>query len=331
MSMNKRPTTPFAGVPEFGGAPYHRQSTRKGQHLMDPLPIAHFGVLVADVETARRRWSNALGASFSPIVRYRSAAWSDLADPTPHRNELRQTVYIGVNPSIEIQEFGTNSTHAASRGEGGHHVAFAPIADNSAIRHELAAFGIGMDGVSDYDGRSIIQFTEARLLNNVATEWIEASPGHLDLKDDGSSVDRLPDGSSTVFDAQTILALDGQRPRSGIVEFGVLVANLDKAVEKWSAVTGYAFDTAAKGERSAISRGIVPAVRLVEASRVPAREGLSFAVVETDGIEATRERLRRAGVPLVSEANAMHDHVDVDPAYLNGFSLRFVAGREQGR
>jgi hypothetical protein len=268
---------------------------------------------------------------FSPTVRYRSAAWSDLADASPHTNDLRQAVYIGANPSIEIQEFGNNGTHAASRGEGGHHVAFAPIADNSAVRRELAKLGIGMDGVSDYDGRSIIQFTDARALNNVATEWIEASPGHLDLKDDGSPVDGLPDGSPTVFDAETILSFEGRRPTSGIVEFGVLVANLDKAIETWSAVTGYTFDAAAKSERSAVSRGIIPALRLVELRHAPAREGLSYAVVETDSMEATLERLRRASVPLVDKSGAMPGHVDVHPGYLNGFSLRFEAGREQGR
>src|SRR6516164_7815683 len=70
---------------------------------MKPLPIAHIGILVADVGTARHHWSNALPESFSPIVRYRAAAWSDLADPTPHANDLRQVVYIGVNPSIDCR------------------------------------------------------------------------------------------------------------------------------------------------------------------------------------------------------------------------------------
>jgi hypothetical protein len=291
---------------------------------MNPLPIAHIGILVADVGTSRRHWSNALGESFSPIVRYRAAAWSDLADPTPHANDLRQAVYIGVNPSIEIQEFGNNGTHAASRGEGAHHIAFAPIADNSALRRELAELGIEMDGASNYDGRSIVQFTDARALNNVATEWVEASPGHHDLKDDGSPVDRLPDGSSTVFDAQTILALNGQRPPSGIVEFGVLVANLDKAISRWSAVTGYTFDTRTNSERSAVSCRAVPAIRLVEASEAPVREGLYYAVVETGNIEATLERLRRSGVPLVNTTSGTRGDAEVDPAYLNGFSLRFV-------
>jgi hypothetical protein len=295
---------------------------------MDRLPIAHIGVLVADVETARRHWVNALGASFSPIVRYRSAAWSGLADPIPHANDLRQTIYIGVNPSIEIQEFADNGSHAASRGEGGHHFSFPPVADNNARRHELAELGLEMDGGSNYNGRWIIHFSDARPLNNVSTEWVEVSPGHLDLKDDGSPVDRLPDGSSTVFDPETILALDGQRPPSGIVEFRVLVADLDKAIEPWSAVTGYTFDASTNGERSVVSRGVVPVVRLVEASELPAREGLYCAVVETDNIEATLERLRRSGVPLVDEARATPGQAEVDPAYLNGFSLRFVGVRK---
>ena len=291
---------------------------------MNPRPIAHIGILVADVEIARRHWTNALGASFSPIVRYRSGAWSGITDPTPHANDLRQTVYIGVNPSIEIQEFAVNGSHAASRGEGGHHFSFPPVADNNAQRRELAELGIGMAGGSNHNGRWIIQFTDPPALNNVSTEWVEASPGHLDLKDDGSPVDRLPDGSSTVFDAKTILALDGHRPPSGIVEFGVLVAKLEAAVQRWSAVTGYAFDIIANGERSAVSRGVVPAVRLVEAGH--SREGLSYAVVKTDSIEATVERLRRAGVPLVDKAGALPGSAYVDPAYLNGFSLRFVSG-----
>ena len=291
---------------------------------MNSLPIAHIGILVADLETARGHWSNVLNESFSPIVRYRSAAWSDLANPSAHANDLRQAVYIGVNPSIEIQEFGNNGTHAVSRGEGGHHIAFAPIVDNSTLRRELAELGIEMDGASNYYGRSIVQFTDARALNNVATEWIEASPGHHDLRDDGSPVDRLPDGSSTVFDAKTILAFNGQRPPSGIREFGVLVTNLDKAIACWSAVTGYTFDTSTNSERSAVSRGAVPAIRLVEASDAPAREGLYYAVVETRNIELTLERLRCSGVPLVNATSGTHGQAEIDPAYLNGFSLRFV-------
>jgi hypothetical protein len=311
-----------ASVSEFGIAGYQRQLFSKGSAQMEPLAIAHIGILVADVETARAHWANALGASFSQIVRYRSAAWSGIADPIPHANDLRQTIYVGVNPSIEIQEFVKNGSHSASRGEGGHHLSFPPIADNNARRGELAKLGIDMAGGANHEGRWIIQFSDPQKLNNVSTEWVEESPGHLDLKDDGSPIDRLPDGSTTIFDGEAMLAFDGHRPPSGIVEFGVLVADLEKAIETWSAVTGYAFETDMDGGRSAVTRGMVPAVRLVEAEGNPTREGLYCAVVETQSIDATIERLRRAKVPFAGEAGSK---VNVDPAYLNGFSLQFVA------
>ena len=289
---------------------------------MEPRPIAHIGVLVADVEPARKHWANALGRPFSPIVRYRSNSWSDFADPAPHANDLRQTIYVGTDPSIEVQEFVNNGTHSASRGEGGHHIGFPPVADNNARRRELADIGVRMDGQVNHDGRWIIQFTDARALNNVATEWVEASPGHLDLKDDGSPVDRLPDGSTTVFDAEAINAVGPERPVSGIVDVGVLVSDLPAAVRIWSAVTGYEFEMLESPESSAVSRGTIPAVRLVEVSVGPVREGLKYAVVETESTEATRARLRRSGVPLSVDV-VVPDEVEIDPVYLNGFSLRF--------
>ncbi|TFE36867.1 hypothetical protein E2553_45360 [Paraburkholderia dipogonis] len=289
---------------------------------MEPLAIAHIGILVADVETARRNWAKALGASFSQIVRYRSTAWSGIADPVPHANDLRQTIYVGVNPSIEIQEFVANGSHSPSRGEGGHHLSFPPVSDNNERRRELATLGIGMAGGANHEGRWIIQFSDPQKLNNVSTEWVEESEGHLDLKDDGSPIDRLPDGSATIFDAETTRTFGAHRPQSDIVEFGVLVADLGKAIETWSAVTGYAFDAAGNGGRSAVTRGMVPAVRLVEAQGNFAREGLYCAVVETKSIDETIERLRSAKVPFVDESGVK---VSVDPAYLNGFSLQFVS------
>jgi catechol 2,3-dioxygenase-like lactoylglutathione lyase family enzyme len=275
---------------------------------MANLPIAHIGILVSDVETARRHWANALGAPFSPVVRYRSAAWSGLADPIPHANDLRQIIYSGVNPSIEIQEFVNNGSHAATRGEGGHHLSFPPVSDNNARRRELADLGVLMAGGANHDGRWIIQFSDPRPLNNVSTEWVEESPGHLDLMDDGSPAKPL---------------FSGERKLSGITEFGVKVANLATAIERWSMVTGYQFELDNDG--TAVTRGVAPAVRLVEAGEQDVREGLFYAVVETPSVEATLERLRRDGVPLMTDLDSRTDHVHVDPAYLNGFSVRFVA------
>jgi hypothetical protein len=113
------------------------------------------------------------------------------------------------------------------------------------------------------------------------------------------------------------------------VEFGVLVSNLEKAIAPWSAVTGYAFETSTNSERSAVSRGAVPAIRLVEASEASAREGLYYAVVETDNIEATLSRLRRAEVPLVHATSGRRGDAEIDPTYLNGFSLHFVGVRDE--
>jgi hypothetical protein len=297
---------------------------------MTPLQITHIGVLVADVEIARQHWSNALGTAFSPVVRYRQGTWRDANDPAPHAGDLRQTIYLGASPSIEIQQFVEDiSTHMASRGEGGHHFAFPRMPDNNARRDELAALGLEMKSGVNHEGRWIIQFTDADALNNVATEWVEASTGHRDVKDDGSPVDRLPDGSTTVFDAATIVSLGGVRPPSDIVEFAVRVANLENAVAKWSAVTGHEFESDGNGEeRSVVSREIVPAIRLVETSDPHAREGLFRAVVKIASARETIERLRRASVPVVDQDGEDPGHIDIDPSYLNGFSLRFADGRK---
>jgi hypothetical protein len=292
---------------------------------MAPRQITHIGVLVADVEIARQHWSKALGTDFSPVVRYRQSTWRDANDPAPHAGDLRQTIYLGTNPSIEIQQFVDEiSTHMASRGEGGHHFAFPRVPDNNARRDELTALGLEMKSGVNHEGRWIIQFTDAEELNNVATEWVEASTGHRDVKDDGSPVDRLPDGSTTVFDATTIVGLGGVRPNSGIVEFAVRVADLDSAVPKWSAVTGHEFEIDGREGRSAVSVDIRPAIRLVESHDTGTREGLFRATVRTASVDATLKRLRESGVPTVDHDNANPAYFEVDPSYLNGFLLRFV-------
>ena len=107
--------------------------------------------------------------------------------------------------------------------------------------------------------------------------------------------------------------------------------NLNQAIAPWSAVTGYTFDTSNSSERSAVSRGVGPVIRLVEASQAPAREGLYYAVVETQNIEVNLDRLRRSGVPLVNATSGTRGKAEVDPAYLNGFSLRFVGVQDDSQ
>lgn len=283
---------------------------------MHPLPVAHIGILVSDVEKARQNWANALGKPFSTVVRYRSAAWSGIDDPIPHSNDLRQVIFSGISPSIEIQEFAQNSSHAEARGEGGHHFSFPPVQDNNVRKEQLAAMGIGMAGGSNYEGRWIIQFSDPGILNNVSTEWVEESPGHLDLKDDGTPLDRL-------FEAESLAEFNGERPDSDIVEFGVRVKDLESALRLWPEVTGYTFEMDSTHVRSAVTQNLMPAIRLVESHQTSDREGLYYALVKTRNIQETLQRLRCSEVPLVHSNNLSPEQVEVDPDYLNGFSLRF--------
>lgn len=306
---------------------------------MTAQSIAHIGVLVADLDQSRLRWAQVFGSAFSPVTRYRCPEWCDFGNPEPHLHDARLTFYLGDYPSIEMLEFVGNGTHAASRGEGGHHVALPPILDNDVRRSELAELGVGIDGDNRQDGRSILMFSDARATNNVYVEWVEDGHDHPDCKDDGSPVNRLPDGSKTLFDVSTILELNGQRPLSNIAEIGVTVVNLDKAIDAWRAVVGYSFETtelaalpvpgpSPTGSLSAVSIGTSPRLRLVKGDDRSCREGLNYAIVKVSDLDAVWRRLRSEEVPLAGEGRNLQGElicVDVDPGYLNNFSVRFSA------
>lgn len=294
-----------------------------------PLPLAHVGILVADLDTSRERWIRVLGQDFSPITRYRPSNWSDLGNPAPHLHDARLTFYLGDEPSFEILEFVGNGTHSPDKGEGGHHLSFPPVADNTARRAELADLGVGTDGEIWHDGRWIFQFADARALNNVYTEWVEEHPDHPDVKDDLSPVNRLPDGSKTLFDVATIEEIDGRRPWSRVVEVQVCVQDLADALPRWEAITGYGFDPVEPS--SAIGGPFQTRIRLVEDSADGAREGISGATIVEPDLAHTFLRLKRAGVPLravATDTTGQIASVSVDPAYLNGFSLTFTSGDE---
>ena len=290
---------------------------------MKALPIAHIGILVADLPKSRTRWTTVMGLPFSPITRYRPQNWSDLGNPEPHLHDARLTFCLGDSPSIELLEFVGNGTHSPSKGEGGHHLSFPPLPDVAARRVELAELGIGVDGEIFHDGRWIFTFGDARPLNNVYTEWVEEHPDHPDVKDDLSPINRLPDGSKTLFDLDTVTALNGRRPDSGIVEIGIDVADLSTAVRSWEAATGYRFvsDTG-EGLDTAVSHQTNVRLRLLPSTR----EGLSYAVIDVDDLDATRFRLDAAQVPF-SKHTAERTEIRVGVDYVNKFSIRFRAAR----
>lgn len=290
---------------------------------MRPLPIAHIGILVADLVTSRERWSKVFDGVFSPVSRYRPENWSDFGNPEPHLHDARLTFYIGDNPSIEILEFVGNGTHSPTKGEGGHHLSFPPLEDNEARRQELAELGVRIDGEIRHDNRWIFQFAEAGALNNVYTEWVEEHPDHPDVKDDLSPIGRLPDGTKTLFELETILDLPDGRPDSGIVEVGVVVADLDAAKAMWEAVIGYRFID--DGPASAVAGPFAATIRLIRQEPDGSREGLSYATIADADLESTGRRLQASDVPVTSviSADGLLSRLDVDPAYLNGFGIRF--------
>jgi hypothetical protein len=293
---------------------------------MQASPIAHIGILVADLETSRERWAKALAGTFSPITRYRPENWSDRGNPTPHLHDARLTFFLGDAPSIEILEFVGNGTHSPEKGEGGHHLSFPPLEDNARRRDELAELGVGIDGEIRHDGRWIFQFAEAEALNNVYTEWVEEHPDHPDVKDDLSPINRISDGTKTLFDIETIEALPSGRPSSRIIEIGVNVVDVSTARVQWEAVTGYTFRRDSDGSYVG---GVAPALVRLFASTSSTREGLFYAVIDSDDLSATAERLTSDRIPFTATEETSRTvkgtTIAVDRDYLNGFELRFVS------
>jgi hypothetical protein len=178
--------------------------------------------------------------------------------------------------------------------------------------------GLPIIGGSEYAGHWLIQFTAPHALNGVFTEWIEASPHHLNLKDDGSPLDRLSNGSMSVFGSD--LAGSIEQPPSGVIEVGIFVEALELSIDSWAAVTGHDFSTNPDG-MSAVSASMSPRIRLV-ASAGEAGGGFAYAEIGCADTVAKRAQLEAQEVPLVP-ADDRAGVVEVAPDYLNGFPIRF--------
>jgi catechol 2,3-dioxygenase-like lactoylglutathione lyase family enzyme len=154
--------------------------------------IEHIGFLVPDLEEAIERWSALTGYTFSPIARYRTQTYADHSDAEPHFHDARISFSAEGPPRIELMEVTGEGTHGASE-VGIHHFGFPGTASPEDRLAELAALGVGHDGVSyDADGRVLLCFTDKAALDGVRLEYISPLPGPT-VADDGSALWKDPE------------------------------------------------------------------------------------------------------------------------------------------
>lgn len=286
--------------------------------------ITHIGIVVTDLEQSRANWAKAMDLPFSPIIRYRPQAWAiegAKKSNSSHDLDLRQFIYFGVNPSIEIQQFVDNGTHASEVGEGGHHIGFSPVSDTAFNRTSLEKNNFRIRSSVVFGDREVIQFTHNEDLDNVSTEWVELSDGHLDLKDDGSILDKNSNGNSTFFDTQTIKTFGTERPESSIREIAIYVSDLDKSVQKWSKLSGKSFTSSESRVAVALSNGPGVLIRLIENKNTETRNGIFKLVVYVQDLMTKKIALERNKVPIT--LSTLH-RLSVSPRYLNGMMVEFV-------
>lgn len=286
--------------------------------------VDHVGILVTDLEQSRANWAKVMDLPFSPIVRYRPQAWevggSKLSNSS-HDLDLRQFIYFGTNPSIEIQQFVNNGTHESEVGEGGHHIGFTPVEDTASNRKTLEKLKLGIHSSVIFGNREVIQFTHKNDLDNVSTEWVELSEGHLDLKDDGSPLDLYSTGGTTPFDSKTMKAFHGTRPGSNIREVAIYVHDLDEAISKWSKISGRSFTTSESRIPVALSSGPGVVIRLVQNKNPDIRNGIFKLVVEVEDLMTKKIALERNKVPIT--LSTLH-RLSIAPRFLNGVMIEFV-------
>ena len=134
--------------------------------------IDHVGVLVTDLEEAIATWAQVTGYSFTPVMSYRTDRYVDHSSADPHFHDARIAFSIEGPPFIELMEFTGEGTHAASQGEGFHHIGFR-VPDPVERRDILATHGVGHDGASlDEAGQPILWFTTPEDLNGMRLEYI---------------------------------------------------------------------------------------------------------------------------------------------------------------
>lgn len=148
-------------------------------------PIHHIGLLVADLEKAIERWSLATGYTFSEVARYRTNFYVDHSNEQPHHHDARISFSKEGPPFIELMEFHGAGTHSAEQGEGIHHLGFMDHPDVEGRKRDLAACGMGCDGMAlNEDGNILLWFTEKEDLHGIRLEFVSPVPQPI-VMDDG--------------------------------------------------------------------------------------------------------------------------------------------------
>ncbi|MFT4123135.1 MAG: VOC family protein [Microbacteriaceae bacterium] len=142
-------------------------------------PINHFGVMTADIERARERWSAVTGWRFGPVTRYRTPSYVDRSDPRPHLHDARTSMTLDGPPHVELMEFHGSGTHSRAQGEGLHHVAFVDDEPIEPLVTAVHALGIGEDGrASTPAGDILLSFTHKPDLNGIRLEFVTLAFPH---------------------------------------------------------------------------------------------------------------------------------------------------------
>jgi catechol 2,3-dioxygenase-like lactoylglutathione lyase family enzyme len=148
--------------------------------------IHHVALLVADLDAAIERWSEATGYTFSPVGRYCTDRYVDSSDPNPHHHDARIAFSQEGPPHIELMEFTGEGTHSVTQGEGFHHLGFMDYPNVEGRIKELGELGFGHDGMAlQDDDRILLFFTEKADLNGMRLEYVAELPQPI-IKDDGS-------------------------------------------------------------------------------------------------------------------------------------------------
>lgn len=202
--------------------------------------IEHIGILVPDLEEAIARWHAATGYEFSPIARYRTSNYIDHSDAERHFHDARISFSNQGSPRIELMEVTGAGTHGPAQ-QGLHHLGFTGVPDCAGRMGELAQLGIGEDGraVTD-EGEILLCFTRKEDLDGVRLEFVSPLPGPT-VADDGGALWVDPEtGRNSVWGPGGATEID-PAALPPVHHIGILVPDLDEAIERWSRATGYRF------------------------------------------------------------------------------------------